>query len=151
MSGMESWRAARAASPYLHVDSGAAGRTSTAVQAAVTAHLAAEAERGAYVAELEAADVVLGLRADLGALLGVGAEDVGLVESASTALAQVLAAWPVAPGDAVGCAPSEWGPNLSSFRDRGLRVVHLPVDGQGSSTSRRCRPGSTGRGRPWCT
>ena len=125
------WRSARTASPYLHVDSGAAGRTSTAVQAAVAAHLAAEAERGPYVAELEAADVVRGLRADLGMLLGVGAEDVGLVESASTALAALLAAWPVRPGDVVGCAPSEWGPNLSAFRDRGLRVAHLPVDGDG--------------------
>jgi len=127
----QTWRAARADSTYLHVDSGAAGRSSTAVQVAVTAHLATEAERGAYVAELEAADVVRGLRADLGALLGVGPEDVGLVESASTALAQLLAAWPVEPGDAVGCAPSEWGPNLSSFRDRGLRVAALPVDGGG--------------------
>lgn len=69
------------------------------------------------------------LRADLGRLVGVNADDVGLVESASSALAALLAAWPVERGDAVACAPSEWGPNLAAFRDRGLRVVPLPVDG----------------------
>lgn len=125
------WRSARGPSPYLHLDSGAAGRTSRSVRRAVVAHAEAESERGAYVAELEAAQVVTRLRADLGGLLGVGHEDVGLVESASTALAQLLAAWPLAPGDAVACAPSEWGPNLLAFRDRGLRVVDLPVNGAG--------------------
>lgn len=126
------WRSARPPSPYLHLDSGAAGRSSTAVLDAVTAHLRAEVERGAYVAELEAAEAVRDLRADLGGLLGVGSEDVGLVESASTALAQLLAAWPVEPGDTVACPPSEWGPNLSAFRDRGLRAVALPVEPGGT-------------------
>lgn len=127
----ETWRAARTASSYLHLDTGAAGRTSTVTQRAVAGHLAAEAERGAYVAELEAAEVLRSLRVDLGGLLGVGPEDVGFVESASTALAQLLLSWPLSAGEVVGCAPSEWGPNLSAFCDRGLRVAHLPVDGVG--------------------
>lgn len=125
------WRAARVASAYLHVDSGAAGRTSTATQRAVVAHAQAESERGAYVAQLEAEDELRALRADLGGLLGVGPEDLGFVESASMALAQLLACWPLSTGDVVACPPSEWGPNVAAFRDRGLRVVHLPVDGDG--------------------
>jgi len=125
------WRAARPATPYLYLDNAAAGRASTATQQAVTAHMAAEAQVGAYVAQARAAEALSSLRADLGGLLGVGAGDVGLVESASTALAQLLASWPLATGDVVACAPSEWGPNLAAFADRGLRVVDLPVDGAG--------------------
>lgn len=141
------WRAARAASAYLHVDSGAAGRTSTATQRAVVAHAQAESERGAYVAQLEAEDVLRALRADLGGLLGVGPEDLGFVESASTALAQLLACWPLSTGDVVACPPSEWGPNLAAFRDRGLRVVHLPVDGAGV-VDVEALPGVLDRARP---
>lgn len=147
MQPLEAWVSARTATPYLHLDSGAAGRTSTAVQEAVTAHLRAEAERGAYVAELEATETVRRLRRDLGNLLGVGSEDVGLVESASTALAQLLAAWPVEPGDMIACPPSEWGPNLSAFRDRGLRVVALPVDA-GGQVDLQALPGFLDRERP---
>ena len=125
------WQAARSTSTYLHVDSGAAGRTSTATQLAVAAHARAESERGAYVAQQEATDVLTSLRADLGGLLGVGPDDVGLVESASSALSQLLASWRLPTGEVVGCAPSEWGPNLVAFRDRGLRVELLPVDDAG--------------------
>ncbi len=125
------WQAARSTSTYLHVDSGAAGRTSTATQLAVAAHAMAESERGAYVAQQEATDVLRSLRADLGGLLGVGPDDVGLVESASSALSQLLASLQLPAGEVVACAPSEWGPNLVAFRDHGLRVVHLPVDDAG--------------------
>ncbi len=132
MDARAGWKAARTASTYLHLDSGAAGRTSTATQRAVVAHARAESERGAYVAQVEATDVLGSLRTDLGGLLGVGRDDVGFVESASTALAQLLASWRLSAGEVVACAPSEWGPNLSAFRDRGLRVVHLPVDDAGT-------------------
>lgn len=141
------WRAARSASVYLHLDSGAAGRTSTATQDAVTAHAQAEAERGAYVAQLDAEDLLRSLRVDLGGLLGVGPTDVGFVESASTALAQLLACWPLTAGDVVACPPSEWGPNLAAFGDRGLRVVHLPVDA-GGMVDVEALPGMLDRARP---
>lgn len=141
------WRSARSASTSLHLDSGAAGRTSTATQHAVAAHLQAESECGAYVAEAEATGVVRTLRHDLGILLGVGPDDVGFVESASTGLAQLLAAWPLSAGDEVACPPSEWGPNLQAFGDRGLRVAHLPVDGSGE-VDLDALPGYLDRSRP---
>lgn len=127
----EAWLAARTPSDVLHLDTAAAGRTSTATRAAVAAHAEAEAERGAYTAEAEAADAVRALRRDLGGLLGLGPDDLALTESSSTALGQLLRAWPLEAGDVVGCAPSEWGPNLHAFRDRGLAVADLPVDGAG--------------------
>lgn len=125
------WRAARAATPYLYLDNAAAGRTATATQHAVAAHMAQEAQVGAYVAQARAAGVLSTLRAGLAGLLGCRADDLGLVESASVALAQLLASWPLESGDVVACAPSEWGPNLAAFRDRGLRIADLPVDGAG--------------------
>ena len=125
------WLAARTPADVLHLDSAAAGRTSTTTRAAVAAHADREAERGAYAAELDVADVVLGLRRGLGDLLGLGPDDLALVESASTALGQLLRAWPLTAGDVVACAPSEWGPNLLAFRDLGLQVAALPVDGAG--------------------
>jgi pyridoxal 5-phosphate dependent beta-lyase len=141
------WKAARTASTYLHLDSGAAGRTSTASQRAVAAHATAESERGAYVAQAAATDVLASLRADLGGLLGVGRDDVGFVESASTALGQLLASWRLSAGEVVACAPSEWGPNLRAFRDQGLRVVHLPVDDAGT-VDVEALPGYLDRVRP---
>ena len=141
------WRAARTASTSLHLDSGAAGRTSTATQRAVAAHTTAESERGAYVAQAEAIDVLTTLRADLGGLLGVGQDDVGFVESASAALGQLLASCRLPAGEVVACAPSEWGPNLLAFRDHGLRVVHLPVDDTGT-VDVEALPGCLDRVRP---
>lgn len=125
------WLAARAPADVLHLDSAAAGRPSIATRVAVAAHADREAERGAYVAELEAADLVRRLRRDLGGLVGLGPDDLALVESASAALGQLLRAWPLAAGDVVACAASEWGPNLLAFRDLGLEVATLPVDGAG--------------------
>lgn len=127
----DAWRAAREVSPYLHMDAGAAARTSRATRRAMAAHADAESGRGAYVAEVEAGERIWSLRTDIGHLLGVGAGDIALMESGSAALAQLLAAWPVAAGDSVACAPSEWGPNRAAFVDRGLRLVSLPVDDDG--------------------
>ena len=39
--------------------------------------------------------------------------------------------WPLSPGDRVGVAASEWGPNLETFAHRGLVPVPLPVDADG--------------------
>ena len=45
------------------------------------------------------------------------------VESASAAFDALLDAWPLSPGDRVGVAASEWGPNLETFAHRGLVPV----------------------------
>ena len=50
------WRAQRPPAELLHLDTAAAGRSSTATLAATAAHAGREATRGAYVAQAEAAE-----------------------------------------------------------------------------------------------
>lgn len=116
---------------HVHLDSAAAGRSSTATLKAVAAHAEREAAIGAYVAAAEVSPVLARGRADLAGLLGVDADGIAFTESATAALAALLRAWPLSVGDTVAVAQSEWGPNLDAFTDRGLRLAPLPVDGSG--------------------
>lgn len=126
------WTALRTESPFLHVDTAACGRSSIATRAAVAEYLELEDQLGGYVAEDEVADTTTAARRLLGELLGgFGTDEVALVDSASTAGAQLLAAWPCEAGDEVWIAPSEWGPNITAFTDRGLIPVTLDVDDVG--------------------
>jgi hercynylcysteine S-oxide lyase len=106
-------------------DNAAAGRSSLAVLRATADHAELEASVGAYVAEEQAAPQLAAGRAELAALLGVEADGLAFVESASAARAALLAAWPLTAGDTVAVVPSEWGPNLESFAGRGLRIAEL--------------------------
>jgi pyridoxal 5-phosphate dependent beta-lyase len=118
-------------SPVLHLDSAAVGRSSTATLDAVAAHARREAEVGGYVAQEQAGDQLAGVRAGLAGLLGTDAEGVAFVESASVAFDVLLDGWPLSPGDRIGVAASEWGPNLETFAHRGLVPVPLLVDAAG--------------------
>ncbi|MEO5900542.1 MAG: aminotransferase class V-fold PLP-dependent enzyme [Ilumatobacteraceae bacterium] len=115
----------------VHLDNAAAGRSSGATRRAVAAHLDREAELGAYVAEAEAEALLAAGREGIAHLLGMPADGVAFVESATAAIVALLDAMAVEPGDVVAVAPSEWGPNLAAFADAGLRIVELPVDGAG--------------------
>ena len=86
---------------------------------------------GGYVAQAQAGPVLDRGRESLGALLGVPADGIALVESAEAALDRLLRIWPLAPGDSVAVLPSEWGPNLHAFAQRGLRVVQIAADSDG--------------------
>ena len=114
-----------------HFDNAAAGRSSLAVLQATYDHAMLEASVGAYVAEELAAPGLAQGRAALAALLGVEADGLAFVESASVARDALLAAWPLAAGDAVAVVPSEWGPNLEAFSGLGLRIVELAIHGDG--------------------
>jgi pyridoxal 5-phosphate dependent beta-lyase len=61
----------------------------------------------------------------------VEAGGIAFVESATAALGVLLRAWPLMAGSTVAVLPSEWGPALDAFTDRGLRVAVLAVDGSG--------------------
>lgn len=125
------WADARPTPRLLHLDSGAAGRSTAAVIDAVAAHLLAEATEGAYVAAERAADRMSALRDGLSVLTGVDADGIALVEGAGAALAAALHVAPIAPGDEVAVAPGEWGPNLRRFEGAGLMRRLLDVDGDG--------------------
>lgn len=86
---------------------------------------------GGYVAQAEAAPVIDEGRAALAGLLGVPAQGLAFVENAHAALAALLYAWPLADGDVVAMAPSEWGPNLHAFARHGLRIAELAVHEDG--------------------
>ena len=126
------WRDQRYPAELLHLDTAAAGRCSVGTLRAAAAHAEREAARGAYVAQDEAAPVIDAGRAELAALLGVPPDGVAFVESASAALAALLAAWPLRPGDTVAVAPSEWGPNLTAFGNAGLTIAELPAREDGT-------------------
>lgn len=125
------WASGRPASPVVHLDTAAAGRSALSTLAAVSEHARREAEVGAYVAAAQAEPVLSQGRANLGGLLGVPADGVVFVESASAALAAALDAWPFGESASVGVVAAEWGPNRAAFRARGLRVVDLPADASG--------------------
>ncbi len=130
--GWRRWRENRPAGEVVHLDTAAAGRCSTATLRAVAAHAEREAVAGAYVAEAEAQPVLEAGRASLAGLLGMPAGALAFTESASTARARLLAAWPVRPGDTVAVVPSEWGPNLSAFTGHGLQLTELAVHEDGA-------------------
>jgi hercynylcysteine S-oxide lyase len=125
------WRDRRLPAQRVHLDTAAAGRASVATLSAAAAHAEREAVVGAYVAQAEAAPVLERGRADLAGLLGVPAGGLAFTESASAALAGLLAAWPLGGGEVVAVAPSEWGPNLTAFTGRGLRVAPLGTSAGG--------------------
>ena len=130
MNGSD-WAARRPRPAVLHLDSAAAGRQSEGTLAATAAHARLEAETGAYVAAELAAAELDRLRDDVAVLLGVAAEGVAFVESATAALEALLRSWPLPGAATVGVLPVEWGPNLEAFDDRGLGRVVLPADADG--------------------
>jgi len=121
----------RPLSTYVHLDSAAAGRSSRKTLSTVAGYAEREAIAGGYVAAAEAARVIAAGRTTLAELLGVEPGGIAFVESASAALAVLLRAWPLMAGSTVAVLPSEWGPAIDAFTDRGLRVAQLAVDGSG--------------------
>jgi pyridoxal 5-phosphate dependent beta-lyase len=125
------WARRRPPPAVIHLDSAAAGRSSVAVLQATAAYAVEEARWGAYVAAEHAAPALAELRAQIGQLIGMPADGVAWTESAQTALARLLTAWPFEQDASVGVLGSEWGPNLEAFANRGLALAALPTDGVG--------------------
>jgi len=136
---VRAWVADRVPTDRIHLDAAAAGRVSTAVLAAEVAHLRAEAETGAYVAEAAAQQVIDAGRAALGAMVGLSGSDVFFSGGAATAFVALLDAWPLESGARIGTVSSEFGSNAMALRQiaiaRGWELVFLPVDPLGRITS----------------
>jgi len=113
------------------LDTAAAGRSSRKTLATIAGYHEREAIAGGYVAAAEASGVIAAGRVALAELLGVESGGIAFVESATASLAVLLRAWPLMAGSTVAVLPSEWGPALDAFIDRGLRVAQLAVDGSG--------------------
>jgi hercynylcysteine S-oxide lyase len=126
------WRDRRPPAARIHLDTAAAGRSSRGILAASAAHAEREAETGGYVAAAEAEPVLAEGRAALGQLLGVPGDGVTFTRSGEGALGTLLAIWPLPEDATIAVAPSEWGPNLDAFAARGLRVIQIPAEGDGT-------------------
>src|SRR5207244_6836177 len=102
---------------------------------AVVEHLRREAEVGGYAAEDERATELAGVREALAQLLGCGAECVALSDSATRAWTQLFYAVPLAAGDRILLARSEYASNaiaaLQRARRHGARVEAVPADPTG--------------------
>lgn len=121
------WRAARGPAGVVHLDTAGCSRASLAVLAAQVDHLSRESSAGGYVAEAEVAPLVGGARQRLTELLGAPGASVSLVDSATTAFAVLLAAWPLPIGARVGVVRSEFGSNrMALAADDRVRLVELP-------------------------
>lgn len=115
----------------VHLDAASAGRSSSAVLAAVTEHLRREAAEGAYAAAAAASGVLADARAAAARLLGTDPGGVAFTESATASLAALLHAWPLPVRARVGVPPASWGPNLALLEHAGHDLVLLPTDGHG--------------------
>ena len=135
---VDAWLDARVPTRVVHFDVAGAGRPSREVLDAEVAHLHREAALGAYVAAELAEEVVGEGRDALAALLGLAGPDVAFLDSAGTAFATLMAAWPLPAGARVGTLPSEYGANARALRrlaaERGWELVGLPVDDLGRLT-----------------
>jgi hercynylcysteine S-oxide lyase len=133
---VRAWVEDRVPTDLVHLDAAAAGRVSRAVLEAEVEHLRREPELGAYQVE-SAVDLGPG-RAALGALLGLGPDDVFLSEGSAKAFDVLLDAWPLARGARVGTVPGEFGGHARSLARRaeraGWELVLLPVDELGRVT-----------------
>ena len=132
---VDDWTADRVPASVVHLDVAGSGRVSRAVLDTEVAHLHREAALGAYVAQERASPVIDAGRAALGALVGLGADDVAFSDGAGRAFATLITAWPLPRGARIGTVPSEYGSNARVLdqlaRERGWHLVVLPVDDAG--------------------
>ncbi len=129
------WVADRVQTDRVHLDVAACGRVSEGVLQVQADFARAEAMVGGYVAEAQAQDRLDGGREALGALVGLGRDDVFYSDGGGTAFQVVLDAWPLPAGSRVGTIAGEYGGNARILRDRaarrGWQLVLLDTDDLG--------------------
>ncbi|MFI6253399.1 N-methyl-L-tryptophan oxidase [Streptomyces sp. NPDC051016] len=120
-----------------HFNAAGAALPATDTVDAVIAHLRAESLYGGYeAAKLAAADLAA-VYAHTATLLGVDADEVALVESATAGWQRVVSALRLRPGDRVLAARSSYVSSalhlLAAERDTGVRVEVLPNGPDGAT------------------
>jgi selenocysteine lyase/cysteine desulfurase len=125
------WRAETpACERRIHLNNAGASLMPTRVQAAISAHLALEAEIGGYEASDAASAEIAKVYDELGRLVGGKAHNIAIVASATHAFAQALSSFDFAPGDAILTSSDDYVSNqlmyLSLARRCGVRIVRCP-------------------------
>ncbi|HXE56903.1 MAG TPA: aminotransferase class V-fold PLP-dependent enzyme [Gemmatimonadales bacterium] len=128
----------------VHLNNAGAALMPAPVLRAVLSHLQLEAEIGGYEAEAARLDAVQAVYGDLAALVGARARNVAVVENATVAVAQALAAFDFRPGDRIVTTSVDYPSNqlmyLSLSRRLGVEVVRagdLPEGGVDPDSVRR--------------
>ena len=132
---MSQWVADRVQTDRVHLDAAACGRMAEAVLQVQADFSRAEATDGGYVAEAQAQERLDHGREALGALVGLGSEDIFYSDGGGTAFQVLLDAWPLEAGARIGTIVGEYGGNARVLRDRAVRrgweLVLLDTDGLG--------------------
>jgi len=128
----------------IHLNNAGAALMPSPVLDAVRGHLGLEAEIGGYEAADEAAGRVSKVYELVGRLVGAGPECVAIVENATVAVAQVLSAFDLHPGDVLVTTRHDYTSNqlmyLSLSRRLGIEVLRaedLPEGGVDPDSVRR--------------
>ncbi len=131
-------------SPRIHLNNAGASLSPRPVLEAIFGHLHLEQKIGGYEAADEAAGRLEEVYADLGRLLGGAPRNVAVVENATVAVAQALAAFDFAPGDVLVTTAADYPSNFILYealaRRRGLEVRvadDLPEGGVDPDSVRR--------------
>jgi selenocysteine lyase/cysteine desulfurase len=106
----------------VHVNNAGASLAPTPVIEAVARHLDREAQIGGYEAADDAADRVAQIYSSVATLLGCGADEVALVESATTAWDAAFLSLPLRRGDRVLTGRAEYGSNAIAMLHVAQRV-----------------------------
>ncbi|MFI1734165.1 N-methyl-L-tryptophan oxidase [Streptomyces acidicola] len=120
-----------------HFNAAGAALLATDTVEAVIGHLRAESLHGGYEAAKLAAEDLTAVYARTATLLGVQADEIALVESATAGWQRVVAALRLRPGDRVLAARSSYVSSalhlLAAERETGVRVEVLPSGPDGAT------------------
>ncbi|MHC3473506.1 N-methyl-L-tryptophan oxidase [Streptomyces sp. 7R007] len=120
-----------------HFNSAGAALLASSTVEAVIDHLRAESLHGGYEAAKLAADELAAVYDRTAALLGVHADEVALVESATAGWQRIVSSLRLRPGDRVLAARSSYVSSalhlLAAERDAGIRVEVLPNGPDGAT------------------
>jgi selenocysteine lyase/cysteine desulfurase len=127
-ANLERWRAETpGAADCVHLNNAGAGLMPRPVLEAITGHLEREAHTGGYEAAEDAAEAVAASYAAVAELAGARPRNIALVENATVAFSQALAAFDFRPGDQILTSQNDYVSNqlmyLSLARRAGVEVV----------------------------
>jgi selenocysteine lyase/cysteine desulfurase len=125
---LERWRADTPGTAHrIHLNNAGASLMPRPVSDAVTAHIQREIDLGGYEAADAAADDVAAAYRAVAQLLGTQARNIALVENATVAVSQALAAFDFQPGDVILTSQNDYISNqlmyLSLARRAGVQVL----------------------------
>jgi selenocysteine lyase/cysteine desulfurase len=123
----------------LHLNNASAGLMPRPVVDAMTAHLALEQEIGGYEAADRAADRIADVYRRVAALVGGQPRNIAIVQSATMAFTQALAAFDFNPGDRIVTSQADYVSHQLAFlalaKRRGVEVCHAADGPDGSVDS----------------